>query len=124
MQTIKLQQKGNKLSTRDLTTLSLLIALNVVCARMLSFQVTESIKISSTFIVIAITGALYGPLYGGIAAATADIVGIILFPSPFGVFLCFLSIYNFFIPLLSVCLSIFPCQSLSVYVSMYIYLFI
>ncbi len=82
-------QKIKKLTTRDITKLALLIALNVVFARMLSFQLTESIKLSTTFIVIALTGAIFGPFYGAIAAAVADIVGIILFPSPYGIFLGF-----------------------------------
>ncbi len=97
-------QKIKKLSTRDITKIALLIALSVVFARMLSFQITESIKLSTTFIVIAVTGAIFGPVYGGIAAAVADIVGIILFPSPYGIFLGFTfsafidgAIYGFFL---------------------------
>ncbi len=78
--------KPRKLKTRDITKLGLLIALSVVFSRMLSFQLTETIKLSTTFIVIAITGATFGPFYGAIAAAIADVVGIILFPSPYGIF--------------------------------------
>lgn len=78
-----------KLSTKELTTLALLIALSVVCSRMLSLQLTPSIKISSTFIILAITGATFGPVYGAIAGATADILGMLLFPSPYGYFFGF-----------------------------------
>lgn len=78
-----------KLTTRELTTLGLLIALNVVFSEFFAFQITESMKISTAFIILAITGAIYGPVYAGIAAGVGDLLGIFVFPSPYGAFFGF-----------------------------------
>lgn len=77
------------LTTRDLTTIGLLIALYVVFKQFLSVQPTESFRISTYFIVVAVTGAIYGPITAGIAAAAADILGGIIFPSGFGFYFGF-----------------------------------
>lgn len=81
--------KLKKLTTRELTTLGLLIALNAVFSEFLDFQITESLKISTSFIILAITGAAYGPLYAGIAAGVGDLLGIFIFPSPYAAFFGF-----------------------------------
>ncbi len=76
-------------STRDLTNLGLLIALYVIFSRFLSVQVTESIKVSTTFIVIAVIGATYGPIVTGLTCAVADIIGVFIFPPATGAFFGF-----------------------------------
>ncbi len=78
-----------KLSTRQLVTLSMLIALNVVVSRYLSFMLTDNIKIGATFIVIAITGVIYGPVWGGVAGVIADLIGITIAPQGSGFFFGF-----------------------------------
>lgn len=72
------------LTTRDITTLGLLIALIIIFKQFLSVQLTASVRISSYFLVIAVTAAIYGPVTAGIAACVADLLGAILFPSPYG----------------------------------------
>lgn len=69
--------------TKKLVLLSLFITLNVVLTRYLSYE-TASIRIGLNFIPIALCSMFFGPLYGGIAAAIADVIGMILFPK--GVF--------------------------------------
>ena len=62
-----------------MVALSLLIALDVVLTRFFSIQ-TPLVRLSTNFIAIAITGALFGAIPAGIAAALADVIGMMLFP--------------------------------------------
>jgi ECF transporter S component (folate family) len=59
--------------------LALLVALQIVLTRFLSIS-TPILRISLGFVPIAIAGMLFGPLSGGLVAATADFLGAILFP--------------------------------------------
>jgi DNA binding domain, excisionase family len=67
-------------SIRILTQVSMLIALEIVLSRFLSIN-TQVFKIGFSFIPIVICAAAYGPLWAGAAAAAADIIGALLFPS-------------------------------------------
>ncbi len=78
-----------KLTTKRLVQLSMLIALNVVFSRFFSVMLTDSIKLSTTFIIMAITGAIFGPIWAGIAGVIADLIGIMLFPQGSGFFIGF-----------------------------------
>ncbi len=77
------------LSTRDITTIGLLIALNIVVSRYLSVPIGQIAKISFTFIVLAITGSIYGGIMGGIIAAVADVLGVLIWTPPGGAFIGF-----------------------------------
>ncbi len=68
-----------KLSTKTLATLSMLIALEVVLSRFLSIS-TWNIKIGFSFVPIVAAAILLGPVYAGTAAALADVIGALLFP--------------------------------------------
>jgi ECF transporter S component (folate family) len=68
-----------KISFRTVTYLAFLIALQIVLSRFLSIA-TPIMKISLGFVPVAIAGMLFGPLSGGMVAATADFLGAILFP--------------------------------------------
>ncbi len=76
------------LTTRDLTTLSLLIALAVIFKKFLSVEL-EIMRFSTYFIVIAVTGAIYGPITAGIVGVIVDLLYSLLFPSGFGIFFGF-----------------------------------
>lgn len=65
--------------TKKLVVISLFIALNVVITRFLSYE-TLSIRLGLSFLPIALCSMFFGPLYGGVAAAIADFIGIMLFP--------------------------------------------
>lgn len=67
-------------STKKLVFVSLLIALEIILTRFLSIQ-TPITRIGFGFIAIAITGALFGPVVGGVAGLLADLIGMALFPA-------------------------------------------
>jgi ECF transporter S component (folate family) len=68
-----------KYSTKTLTTMALLTALEVVLSRFLSISAWNT-KIGFAFVPVALAAMLLGPLYAGLVAALADFVGAILFP--------------------------------------------
>lgn len=67
-------------NVKKMVYLSLFIALEVVLTHFLSIQ-TPIVRIGFTFLPVAISAMMFGPLYAGIAAALSDIIGIILFPT-------------------------------------------
>lgn len=62
-----------------LTTLALLIALEVVLSRILSFQ-QWNMRFSFGFIPVVVAGIMFGPIAGGTVATLGDIIGANLFP--------------------------------------------
>ncbi|MGE5631544.1 MAG: folate family ECF transporter S component [Caulobacteraceae bacterium] len=66
--------------TKTLVFVSLLIAMEVIFTRFLSFQ-TPIIRIGFGFIPIAFSGIMFGPLIGGLTGALSDIIGVTLFSS-------------------------------------------
>lgn len=65
--------------TREILFLSLFIALEVILTRFLSIQ-TPIVRIGFTFLPIALSAIMFGPMLSGISAALADIIGMMLFP--------------------------------------------
>ncbi len=63
--------------TRRLVYLSLLIAMNIVFVRLLSFQ-TPVTRLDFGFVPISLAGALFGPFWGGITGGVADILGMLV----------------------------------------------
>lgn len=61
-----------KTKTRELAALGMLTALSVLVGMVATFRVGSGIKVSFKFIPIFLTGALFGPLYGGIVAGISD----------------------------------------------------
>ena len=68
-----------KFTTRQLTTLALLTAIEIVLSRFLSIS-AWNIKIGFSFIPVVVAAILYGPLAAGIVGALADFLGAVLFP--------------------------------------------
>ena len=68
-----------KITTRNLTTMALLIALEIILSRFLSLSAWNT-KIGFSFVPVVIAAILLGPVYAGIVGALADFVGAILFP--------------------------------------------
>ncbi|WFD11839.1 folate family ECF transporter S component [Tepidibacter hydrothermalis] len=73
-------QENKKLNAKIITELGLLIALQVILTRFMSIH-TPIVRIGFGFLPLALTSILYGPWIGGIAAAIADLIGFILFPT-------------------------------------------
>lgn len=68
-----------KFSTRRLTVMGLLIALEIVLSRFLSIS-TPMTKIGFAFVPVVIAAVLLGPLPAALVAALADFLGAVLFP--------------------------------------------
>ena len=68
-----------RFSTRTLTSMALLIALEIVLSRFLSISAWNT-KIGFAFVPVVIAAILLGPLYAGIVGAAADFLGALLFP--------------------------------------------
>lgn len=67
------------MNAKKLVTIALLIALEIILSRFLSIA-TPIVKIGFNFLPIALIAMLYGPVYAGLSAATADFLGAVLFP--------------------------------------------
>lgn len=71
----------NKISmVRKTVYLAMFIAITCVLSRFLSIQL-PFLKITFSFIPIALTGMIFGPVYGGVVAGFEDLIGAILFPT-------------------------------------------
>ena len=68
-----------RFSTRTLTSMALLIALEIVLSRFLSVNAWNT-KIGFAFVPVVIAAILLGPLPAGIVGALADFLGAVLFP--------------------------------------------
>lgn len=69
----------SKFSTKTITMLSLLTALEIVLSRFLSIS-AWNIKIGFSFVPITIAAILFGPVPAAVVAALGDFVGATLFP--------------------------------------------
>lgn len=63
-----------------ITCLALLIALDIILTRFLSIN-TQFLRISFGMIPVALAGAAFGPVWGGICGAVGDMLGMLIFPS-------------------------------------------
>ena len=68
-----------KFTTRMLTTLALLTAVEIILSRFLSIS-AWNINIGFSFVPIVVAAILFGPLEAGIVAALGDFIGALLFP--------------------------------------------
>lgn len=68
-----------KLSTKQLASLAMLVAIEIILSRCFSIT-TPIVKISISFIPLSMIGMLYGPVYSTTSAAIADLIGAALFP--------------------------------------------
>ena len=68
-----------KFTTRMLTTLALLTAVEIILSRFLSIS-AWNIKIGFSFVPIVVAAILFGPLEAGVVAALGDFIGALLFP--------------------------------------------
>lgn len=68
-----------RFTTRTITTLALLTAIEIVLSRFLSVN-AWNIKIGFSFVPVVVAAILYGPIGAGIVGALGDFIGAILFP--------------------------------------------
>lgn len=69
----------SSISIRTICQVAILIALEIVLNRFCSIN-TAWCKIGFSFLPIALCAMLFGPIWGGVAAAAADFLGATLFP--------------------------------------------
>lgn len=70
-------------SLKNLTTITciaLLIALDIILTRFVSIN-TQFLRIGFGMIPVAIAGAAFGPVWGGVCGAVGDLLGLMIFPS-------------------------------------------
>lgn len=66
---------------RSLVTAALLLALHTVLALFVSIQLSDSLRISFSFITNVITGAFFGPVVGFVCGGLGDIIQFIIKPT-------------------------------------------
>lgn len=66
--------------TRTIAFVGLLVAMEIIFTRFLSFQ-TPIIRIGFGFIPIAFSAILFGPVVGGLTGAISDVIGMLIFPA-------------------------------------------
>lgn len=74
------KQNENKLNSKMLTQLALLISLQVILTRFLSIQ-TPIVRIGFGFLPLAIMGILYGPVTAFTGGVISDLLGFVMFPT-------------------------------------------
>ena len=67
--------------TQTLTTVGVLLAIQMLLSSFGVFQLTESVKISLAHLALAPTAMLFGPVAAGIQGALSDFLGYLLRPS-------------------------------------------
>jgi len=67
--------------TQTLTTVGILLAIQMLLSSFGVFQLTESVKISLAHLAVAPTAMLFGPVAAGIQGALSDFLGYLLRPS-------------------------------------------
>lgn len=70
----------NQSYVKKIVYMSMFIALEVILTRFLSIQ-TPIVRVGFTFLPIAISSIMFGPMYSGTAAALADVIGMMIFSS-------------------------------------------
>lgn len=70
-------RKPKIFSTRSLTLMAALIAIQIILARFFSIQ-TDTLRLSFEIITVILAGMWMGPVCGAIVAVTADILGTII----------------------------------------------
>lgn len=68
-------------NTRSLVKCAMLLAIQVVLNATVSIYVTQNIRISFGFLVVASTAAMFGPVPAMLNAAAADVIGVIIKPA-------------------------------------------
>jgi ECF transporter S component (folate family) len=68
-----------KITTRMIATMGLLVALQVVLSQVLGIE-TQYLRLSFAFVPSIIMGMLFGPLWAGIGCVLSDFLGMALFP--------------------------------------------
>lgn len=69
-----------KLTSRELCSLAMLLAVTLIFSVFFTFRIGDAVKIPTKFLPIAVTAMLFGPVWGGCVAILADILAYIINP--------------------------------------------
>lgn len=75
--------KPVKLTSKNLSIISLLLALTLILSMFFTIRIGSGIKLSVKFLTLALTSMLFGPVYGGIVGAVSDILAYLINPVSF-----------------------------------------
>ena len=67
-----------RLSTKSLCMLAILTAIKIILERLVSVSIGSYVRISFSFIPVAVSGVLFGPLGAALVATVADVLGELL----------------------------------------------
>jgi len=67
-----------KITTKKLVFMALMVALNIVLVRFVGINVDQSLRIDFGYLSNVMAGIVLGPVLGGVTAAVSDILGVIL----------------------------------------------
>ncbi len=82
-----------RLTTRELCTLAMLLSITAILGIFFTVRIGEGIKIPTKFLPVAISGMLFGPFWGGIIGALADILAYLV--NPVGAFMPQITLVEF-----------------------------
>lgn len=71
-------KRNHVFSTRNLAMMAALIAMQIILARFLSIQASDTLRVSFESVPVILAGMWLGPLSGALVALVADILGTIL----------------------------------------------
>ena len=71
-------KRNHVFSVRNLTLMAALVAMQIIMARFLSIQASDTLRISFESVPIFLAGMWLGPVSGAIVAVIADILGVII----------------------------------------------
>ena len=71
-------KKVNKTSLNVIITLALLVAISIICGKLLALRVGDILRFSFENMPIIFAGIAFGPLAGAVVAVIADLLGCIL----------------------------------------------
>ncbi len=74
------KNKTNAKNLVALATMAMLIALEIVLSRLVPVISSQQIKLSFSFVPVAIAAYLYGVKGGAVVAGVSDVIGALLFP--------------------------------------------
>lgn len=75
--------KVEKLTTKRLCSMGLLLALTLILSMFFTIRIGSAIKISTKFLTLSVAAMLFGPIYGGLVGAAADILSYLVNPVSF-----------------------------------------
>lgn len=72
-------KKRKTITPKEIALIGLLLAMNMVLSRVATFYITQSVRISFSFLPLALMAIMFGPWKSGIVNGIWDIVNVLMF---------------------------------------------